>query len=98
MFHVKPNLTPQEKGKMKMNTEDVRGICRRLMGKNKTKTINGALLSTDGIMITVSYVHPDHWDTIRVRVQKKDGHRKAETFKTWQSLDEVRNTIARMLF
>jgi hypothetical protein len=80
-----------------MNAEDVRGICRRLMGKDKTKTINGALLSTDGIMVTVSYIHPDHWNTIRVRIQKKDGHKRAKTFKTWQSLNEVRNAIAKMI-
>lgn len=81
-----------------MNAEDVRGICRRLMGKDKTKIINGALLSTDGVMVTVSYIHPaDRWNTIRVRVQKKDGHKRAKTFKIWQSLSEVRNTIAKMI-
>lgn len=91
MFHVKPR-----EGE-KVNAEDVKGICRRLMGKNNTRVINGAIVSTDGTKITVSYIHPKHYDTIRVRVQKKNGHRRAKTFKTWQKVDEVRNAIAEML-
>lgn len=80
-----------------MNAGDVKGICRRLMGKNKTKVINGALMSTDGTKITVSYIHPKYYDTIRVRVQKKNGHRRAKTFKIWQTVGEVRSAIAKML-
>ena len=80
-----------------MNAEDVKGICRRLMGKNNTRVINGALMSTDGTKITVSYIHPSHYDTIRVRVQKKNGYRRAKTFKVWQSVGEVRSAIAEML-
>lgn len=80
-----------------MNAEDVRGICRRLMGKSKTKTIGGALMSADGTKVTVSYVHPIYWDTIRVRVQKKDGHRRAKTFKIWQNPDEVKSVLIEML-
>lgn len=80
-----------------MNAEDVKGICRRLMGKNNTRVINGSLMSTDGTKITVSYIHPKYYDTIRVRVQKKNGHRRAKTFKIWQTVDEVRSAIAEML-
>lgn len=80
-----------------MNAEDVKGICRRLMGKNNTRVINGALMSTNGTKITVSYIHPKYYDTIRVRVQKKNCHRKAKTFKIWQSVDEVRSAITEML-
>lgn len=80
-----------------MNAEDVKGICRRLMGKNNIRVINGALMSTDGTKITVSYIHPSHYNTIRVRVQKKNGHRRAKTFKIWQTVDEVRSAIAEML-
>lgn len=80
-----------------MNAEDVKGICRRLMGKNNTRVINGALVSTDGTKITVSYIHPKYYNTIRVRVQKKSGHRRAKTFKVWQTVDEVRNAVAKML-
>ena len=80
-----------------MNAEDVKGICRRLMGKNNTRVINGAIMSTDGIKATVSYIHPKHCNTLRVRVQKKNGHRRAKTFKIWQTVDEVRNAIAEML-
>ena len=80
-----------------MNAEDVKGICRRLMGKNNTRIINGAIMSTDGTKITVSYIHPKYYNTIRVRVQKKNGHRRAKTFKIWQTVDEVRNAIVEML-
>lgn len=80
-----------------MNAEDVKGICRRLMGKNNTRVINGAIVSTDGTKITVSYIHPKYYNTIRVRVQKKNGHRMAKTFKIWQTMDEVRSAIAEML-
>lgn len=80
-----------------MNAEDVKGICRRLMGKNNTRVINGALMSTDGTKLTVSYIHPKHYNTIRVRVQKKNSHRRAKTFKVWQTVDEVRNAIVEML-
>lgn len=80
-----------------MNVEDVKGICRRLMGKNNTRVINGAIMSTDGTKITVSCIHPKHYNTLRVRVQKKNGHRRAKTFKIWQTVDEVRNAIAKML-
>ena len=80
-----------------MNAKYVKGICRRLMGKNNTREINGALMSTDGTKITVSYIHPRYYDTIRVRVQKKNGHRRAKTFKIWQTVDEVRSAIAEML-
>ena len=80
-----------------MNAEDVKGICRRLIGKNNTRVINGAIMSTDGTKITVSYIHPNHYNTLRVRVQKKNGHRRAKTFKIWQTVDEVRSAIAEML-
>ena len=80
-----------------MNAEDVKGICRRLMGKNNTRVINGAIMSTDGTKITVSYIHPKYYNTIRVRVQKKNGHRRAKTFNIWQTADEVRSAIAEML-
>ena len=81
-----------------MNAEYVKGICRRLMGKNNTRVINGALMSTDGTKVTVSYIHPKHYNTlIRVRVQKKNGHRRARTFKIWQTADEVRSAIIKML-
>ena len=80
-----------------MNAEDVKGICRRLMGKNNTRVINGAIMSTDGTKITVSYIHPSHYNTIRVRVQKKNGHRRAKTFKVWQSVAEVKSAIVKML-
>lgn len=80
-----------------MNAEDVKGICRRLMGKNNIRVINGALVSTDGTKITVSYIHPRHYNTIRVRVQKKNGHRRAKTFKVWQTMGEVKSAIAEML-
>ena len=80
-----------------MNAEDVKGICRRLMGKNNTRVINGALMSTDGTKITVSYIYSRHYNTIRVRVQKKNGHRRAKTFKVWQTVEEVRSAIAEML-
>lgn len=80
-----------------MNAKYVKGICRRLMGKNNTRVINGALMSTDGTKITVSYIHPSSYDTIRVRVQKKNGHRRAKTFKIWQTADEVRSAIIKML-
>lgn len=80
-----------------MNAEDVKGICRRLMGKNNTRVINGALMSTDGTKITVSYIHPKSYNTIRVRVQKKNGHRRAKTFKIWQTVDEVKSAIVKML-
>ena len=91
MFHVKPG-----EGE-KMNAEDVKGICRRLMGKNNTSVINGAIMSPDGTKITVSYIHPRHYNTIRVRIQKKNGHRRAKTFKIWQTVDEVRSAIVEML-
>ena len=80
-----------------MNAKYIKGICRRLMGKNNTRVINGALMSTDGTKITISYIHPKYYDTIRVRVQKKNGHRRAKTFKIWQTVDEVRSAIAEML-
>lgn len=80
-----------------MNAEDVKGICRRLMGKNNTRVINGALMSTDGTKITVSYIHPKYYDTIRVRIQKKNGHRRAKTFKVWQTVGEVKSAIVEML-
>ena len=80
-----------------MNAEDVKGICRRLMGKNNTRVINGAIMSTDGTKITVSYIHPKYYNTIRVRVQKKNSHRMAKTFKIWQTVDEVRSAIVKML-
>ena len=80
-----------------MNAEDVKGICRRLMGKNNTMVINGAIMSTDGTKITVSYIHPSHYNTLRVRVQKKNGHRRAKTFKIWQTVDEVKSAIIEML-
>ena len=80
-----------------MNAEDVKGICRRLMGKNNTRVINGALMSTDGTKVTVSYIHPRHYDTLRVRIQKKNGNRRAKTFKVWQSVGEVKSAIAEML-
>lgn len=80
-----------------MNAKYVKGICRRLMGKNNTRVINGALMSTDGTKITVSYIHPRSGNTIRVRVQKKNGHRRAKTFKIWQTVDEVRSAITEML-
>ena len=80
-----------------MNAEDVKGICRRLIGKNNTRVINGAIMSTDGTKITVSYIHPKYYNTIRVRVQKKNGHRRAKAFKIWQTVDEVRSAIIEML-
>ena len=80
-----------------MNAEDVKGICRRLMGKNNTRVINGAIMSTDGTKVTVSYIHPSHYNTLRVRVQKKNGHRRAKTFKIWQTVDEVKSAIIEML-
>ena len=80
-----------------MNAEDVKSICRRLMGKNNTSVINGAIVSTDGTKITVSYIHPTNYNTIRVRVQKKNGHRREKTFKIWQTVDEVKSAIAEML-
>lgn len=80
-----------------MNAENVKGICRRLMGKNNTRIINGAIMSTDGTKITVSYINPKHYNTLRVRVQKKNSHRRAKTFKIWQTVDEVRSAIAEML-
>ena len=80
-----------------MNAEYIKGICRRLMGKNNTRVINGAIMSTDGTKITVAYIHPTHYNTIRVRVQKKNGHRRAKTFKIWQTVDEVRSAIVEML-
>ena len=80
-----------------MNAEDVKGICRRLIGKNNTRVINGAIMSTDGTKITVSYIHPKYYNTIRVRVQKKNGHRRAKTFKIWQTVDEARSAIIEML-
>lgn len=80
-----------------MNAGDVKGICRRLMGKNNTRVINGAIVSTDGTKITVSYIHPKYYDTIRVRVQKRNDHRMAKTFKIWQTVNEVKSAIAEML-
>lgn len=80
-----------------MNAKYIKSICRRLMGKNNTRVINGAIVSTDGTKITVSYIHPKSYNTIRVRVQKKNGHRRAKTFKIWQNVDEVRSAIAAML-
>ena len=80
-----------------MNAEDVKGICRRLMGKNNTRVINGAIMSTDGTKVTGSYIHPSHYNTLRVRVQKKNGHRRAKTFKIWQTVDEVKSAIIEML-
>lgn len=80
-----------------MNAEDVKGICRRLIGKNNTRVINGAIMSTDGTKVTVAYIHPKYYNTIRVRVQKKNDHRMAKTFKIWQTVDEVRSAIIKML-